>query len=806
MCIRDRFRGYDSEATSQRLRFRGYDSELRFRGYDSEATIQRLRFRGYESEATILRLRIPQISYASTSTELSDKTRFEFFSRVVPPDNFQAMAMVEIVGALGWEYVSTLSVEGGYGEKGIASFISLAEKAGICVAVSETILRTMSRPEEFDALIQRLLMKPEARAVVMFVDEDNIRKVIAAVTKAGKIGHFLWIGSDSWGAKSYPVKEQEVAAEGAITILPKRTALKGFDEYLQNLKPRFKKKKCEEVVDGVLIKRNCRNVWFKEYWTKHFNCTFNRNVSNPLDTRNDCTGDEVIMTEQEGLVPFVVDAVFAMATAYHAMLEDKCGNITLCPEVESPPPGPEFLSYIRNVSFIGKQGSRVKFNADGDAPGSYFIFQYQKTSDKNYEYVRIGNWTESDTGGHHLRHAAKKHSHSRHSSLELNRSKLQWTRRQLKNESSENPESICSRPFSLELNRSKLQWTRRQLKNESSENPESICSRPCPLGFIRNFQTKITCQKIFYDASIGLMCTLMTAIIFMRYNTTPIIMASGRELCYVLLFGIALCYVMTFVILAPPSTPICGVLRVGLGLGLCICYSAIFTKTNRISRIFNRGVKSIKRPSYTSPRSQILICFGLVGCQLLGVVAWLVVEPPTTKELYPDRMMAVLSCGTSSITLILSLGYNMILILLCTIYAFKTRKIPENFNEAKYIGFTMYSTCIVWLAFVPIYFSTTRDYKIQLASICMCVNISASVSLGCLFTPKVYIVVFQPYKNVRQGSGQGKGSSTNKNYASMKFQPKSPTAQSVLSSNHSSNPATNVLLPLPPTLTLTLPP
>ena len=46
--------------------------------------------------------------------------------------------------------------------------------------------------------------------------------------------------------------------------------------------------------------------------------------------------------------------------------------------------------------------------------------------------------------------------------------------------------------------------------------------------------------------------------------------------------------------------------------------------------------------------------------------------------------------------------------------------------------------------------------QIQLASICMCVNISASVSLGCLFTPKVYIVIFQPYKNVRQGSGQGK--------------------------------------------------
>ena len=60
---------------------------------------------------------IPQISYASTSTELSDKTRFEYFSRVVPPDNFQAQAMVEIVKAMGWKYVSTLAVEGGYGEK-----------------------------------------------------------------------------------------------------------------------------------------------------------------------------------------------------------------------------------------------------------------------------------------------------------------------------------------------------------------------------------------------------------------------------------------------------------------------------------------------------------------------------------------------------------------------------------------------------------------------------------------------------------------------------------------------------------------
>lgn len=67
---------------------------------------------------------------------------------------------------------------------------------------------------------------------------------------------------------------------------------------------------------------------------------------------------------------------------------------------------------------------------------------------------------------------------------------------------------------------------------------------------------------------------------------------------------------MSFVILAKPTVETCAIMRIGLGLCLSVCYSAIFTKTNRISRIFNRGVKSIKRPIYTSPLSQVAIALG----------------------------------------------------------------------------------------------------------------------------------------------------------------------------------------------------
>lgn len=95
-----------------------------------------------------------------------------------------------------------------------------------------------------------------------------------------------------------------------------------------------------------------------------------------------------------------------------------------------------------------------------------------------------------------------------------------------------------------------------------------------------------------------------------RYNKTPVIKASGRELCYMLLTGILCCYCMSFIILAPPNILSCASLRVGIGLCLSICYSAIFIKTNRISRIFNQGVKSIQRPLYTSPISQVAISSG----------------------------------------------------------------------------------------------------------------------------------------------------------------------------------------------------
>ena len=73
---------------------------------------------------------IPQISYASTAPELSDNSRYDFFSRVVPPDSYQAQAMMDIVTAMEWNYVSTLASEGNYGESGVEAFIQISRETG----------------------------------------------------------------------------------------------------------------------------------------------------------------------------------------------------------------------------------------------------------------------------------------------------------------------------------------------------------------------------------------------------------------------------------------------------------------------------------------------------------------------------------------------------------------------------------------------------------------------------------------------------------------------------------------------------
>ncbi|KAE8750238.1 hypothetical protein FOCC_FOCC003046 [Frankliniella occidentalis] len=126
--------------------------------------------------ATLLRLfRVPQVSPASTAKDLSDKARFEFFARTVPPDNYQAIAMVDVVKSLNWTYVSTVHSEGTYGENGIEVFEREASERGVCIAAHIKVHGNADQAA-FDDVIRKL-SKGNARAVVLFTRAEDARSV-----------------------------------------------------------------------------------------------------------------------------------------------------------------------------------------------------------------------------------------------------------------------------------------------------------------------------------------------------------------------------------------------------------------------------------------------------------------------------------------------------------------------------------------------------------------------------------------------------------------------------------------------------
>lgn len=68
--------------------------------------------------------------------------------------------------------------------------------------------------------------------------------------------------------------------------------------------------------------------------------------------------------------------------------------------------------------------------------------------------------------------------------------------------------------------------------------------------------------------------------------------------------------------LAKPMFITCAIQRLSVGTSFSIVYGALFTKTNRISRIFNSASRSAKRPSFISPKSQLVMTSCIVSFQV----------------------------------------------------------------------------------------------------------------------------------------------------------------------------------------------
>ncbi len=248
-------------------------------------------------------------------------------------------------------------------------------------------------------------------------------------------------------------------------------------------------------------------------------------------------------------------------------------------------------------------------------------------------------------------------------------------------------------------------------------------------------------------AGIGILMTFAAIQVFYQHWGTPFVKACGRDLSLILLFGNFFSFLTTFIVVTKPTPLTCGLMRFCVGFCYTICYASVVVKTNRVWRIFHAS--GAMHPKFTSSIASAMITIGLISVEVVINVIWLFIEPPTTTHITDTPGKRVLVCKGVDEQIMTGLIYPFFLILIATVYAFLTRKVPGGFNETKFIFFANTLTTIHWFAYVPLYLAST-EHEIRAVILAFSLSVSGLVQLGCLICPKLYTVVFKPHENRKE--------------------------------------------------------
>jgi metabotropic glutamate receptor 2/3/metabotropic glutamate receptor 6/7/8 len=715
--------------------------------------------------ATLVRLfTTPQVSYASSSALLSNRDRYEYFYRTIPPDNLQARAMIDVMLHFGWAYVSTIYSLNPYGEPGIAEFQALADEKGICIDLDVGISDSFTQ-QDFDALAQQVI-NSQANIVVLFTSQSNAMQLLRSITNTGTARRFVWIASDAW-ARSISVAQMfNTTTAGLYGFAPLTDHLSKFEDYFSQL----------------TVNNNARNPWFGEFYEAIANCTLD-DIEGGRDTcdRNSSV-TEIPSYQQGNFIPLVVDAVYTYAQALQDFLDENCQeplqwfpNNRTCFNQTRALNGATLLEYIQRVNFGSITGNRVLFDSEGNIEGRYEILNYQASDAsgrREYNFERVATWDSSVSND----------SNQQALSLEPSAVFQFGVRNQTDDILYTPPESQCQKCA--------LGYIRRVLpsaccglcepclgaefSNDSDATNCSVCEgRTWGNDPLVGSERCVPIEESFLEAShpysiiimivaiIGLVGVAFSMGVFAVFWKTPVVKSSGREQMVLLLIGIAISFVSAFFFVAPPGSVVCGFQRWLLWTGFCIMFSALLVKSTRVARIFLRK-NVLSHPRFTEPGYQVLFTFILVLLQwLILVIAFAVQHPIVEREIRrnvddPNQFPEVIvTCTRDHIAvLVLAVVYESALIVACTILGALSFSYPQNFNEAKYITFCSLTILVIWIACIITYIATRDMQEFQNIAVSLAIVMSGYAVLAALFGPKLVIVLFQPKKNVTHSSQQ----------------------------------------------------
>ncbi|XP_051252412.1 extracellular calcium-sensing receptor-like isoform X3 [Dicentrarchus labrax] len=702
--------------------------------------------------STVLSLyRVPMVSYFATCSCLSDRQKFPSFFRTIPSDAFQVRAMIQILNRFGWTWAGLLIGDDDYGLHAARSFQSdFVHSGGGCLAFLE-VLPWGGDPAELRRIVD-VMKKSTARVVIVFAHENHMINLMAEVVRQNVTG-LQWIASEAWTAATvFQAPHLMPYLAGTLGIAIRRGEIPGLREFLLQIRP-----------DQHHNNSN-GNSMVKEFWEYSFQCRFAPTPAGWVEGGGAlCTGQEDLKDMETKYLDIsnlrpeynVYKAVYALAYALDDMLRCEPGRGPFhghsCGSLQRLEPW-QLVYYMGKVNFTTPFGDEVSFDENGDALPIYDIMNWLWLPDGRIKLQNVGEIKRSAFKGEELT---------------IDEDKIFWNFPLKKP-----PRSVCSEncPPGTRMARKKGEPVCcfdciPCSEGKMSNNTDSTECISCPEDFWSGPQRdrcvpKLT-EFLSYHEPLGisltaasLLGTIICAVvlgIFIHHRSTPIVRANNSELSFQLLLSLKLCFLCSLLFIGRPRLWTCQLRHAAFGISFVLCISCILVKTVVVLAVFKAskpgGGANLKWFGVLQQRGTVMV---LTSIQAAVCTAWLVSASPTphkNTQYYSDKIVYECVVG-STVAFAVLLGYIGSLAILSFLIAFISRNLPDSFNEAKLITFSMLIFCAVWVAFVPAYVSSPGKYADAVEV--FAILASSFGLLGALFGPKCYIILLRPERNTKK--------------------------------------------------------
>ncbi|XP_025028697.1 vomeronasal type-2 receptor 26-like [Python bivittatus] len=662
-----------------------------------------------------------------------------------------------------WTWIGVFVMANDNGERFIDMIVPIFSQHSICFSFIERIAELTSVNEIYDlfnhgAQIHDKIMDSSANVLIFYGESDTTVRLrwLPYLTKKGNITNMVkgkvWIFTAQVELNSH-VYQRDWDTEiinGALSFTVHANDPPGFQSFIESRNPSM-------TEDGFI----------KDYWQQSFACVFK--TSNVGEVTGDiCTGEEKLENlpvtffekRMTGHSYSIYNSVYAVAHALHAMISSRFVQRSVANKGRLKLQNQDAWQLhrlLKGLSFNNSAGDQVSIDYNGELLAGYDVLNWIVSSNQSFMRVKVGRVNpagSSDQIFTIIENVITWHSWFNQSQPVSVCAGSCWpgSRKKMKE-----GEPFCCYDC-IPCPEDGL-----QIKPACSFSDTNDCYL-CPYGTYpsknQDFCIPKTLTFLSYEEPLGIssaffvlffsLVSVMVLGIFVKNHNTPIIIANNRDLTYILLISLPLCFLSAFLFIGHPEKVVCLLQQTTFGVIFTMSVSSVLAKTITVVLAFMATKPGSRMRMFVGKRFSNSM---VISCSLIQIgicMTWLTTSPP-----FPDTDMdsaveeIVLQCNQGSATMFYSvLSYLGFLAIISFVVAFLARKLPETFNESKFITFSMLVFCCVWLSFVPTYLSTKGKYTVAVEI--FSILASSGGLLGCIFLPKCYIIVLRPDLNNRE--------------------------------------------------------